>query len=158
MKAIWPKDARSRMMLTLQLAVILPAAILVFLSARHLREIHRERSIQAAIQVDFGQVLAIYEKQIDHKAYDLLDDIRDKFPAPGEACSVTLDRILASHPYVAHVMVYHPHEGFVFRSQPYLLKNDPSFHDEAEHFSKMVETWWRLDYDDFSKKLAMMAE
>ena len=158
MKAIWPKDARSRMMLTLQLAVILPAAILVFLSARHLREIHRERSIQAAIQVDFGQVLAIYEKQIDHKAYDLIDDIRDNFPAPGEACSVTLDRILASHPYVAYVMVYHPHEGFVFRSQPYLLAKDPSFRDEADHFSKMVETWWRLDYDDFSKKLTLMAK
>jgi signal transduction histidine kinase len=158
MKAKRPRNARTRMMLTLQLAVILPAAVLVMLSARHLQTIQRDRAVEAAIQRDFSQVLAISEKQINHKAAELMDDVRSGFPTPGEACSVTLDRILAAHPYVAHLMLYDPEHGFVIRSQPYRLKSDPGFRDEAEHMSKMMEGWWKLEFEDFSKKLAKMQE
>jgi signal transduction histidine kinase len=158
MNAKRPKNQRTRMMLILQLAVILPAATLVILSARHLRTIQRDRSVEAAIQRDFSQVLAISEKQINHKAYDLADDVRNEFPAPGDACSETLDRILGSHPYVAHLMLYDPENGFVIRSQPYRLKNDSGFRQEAEHMTKMMEVWWKLEYDEFAKKLAKMEE
>jgi signal transduction histidine kinase len=158
MKAKRPRNARTRMMLTLQLAVILPAAVLVMLSARHLQTIQRDRAVEAAIQRDFSQVLAISEKQINHKAAELMDDVRSGFPTPGEACSVTLDRILAAHPYVAHLMLYDPEHGFVIRSQPYRLKSDPGFRDEAEHMSKMMEGWWKLEFEDFSKKLAKLQE
>jgi signal transduction histidine kinase len=146
------------MMLTLQLAVILPAAVLVILSAWHLKTIQRDRAVEAAIQRDFSQVLAISEKQINHKAGELMDDVRNDFPAPGEACSVNLDRLLAAHPYVAHLMLYDPEHGFVIRSQPYRLRSDPGFRDEAEHMSKMMEGWWKLEFDEFSKKLAKMQE
>jgi signal transduction histidine kinase len=158
MKAKRPRNARTRMMLTLQLAVILPAAVLVMLSARHLQTIQRDRAVEAAIQRDFSQVLAISEKQINHKAAELMDDVRSEFPAPGDACSVTLDRILAAHPYVAHLMLYDPEHGFVIRSQAYRLKSDPGFREEAEHMSKMMEGWWKLEFEDFSKKLAKMQE
>jgi signal transduction histidine kinase len=146
------------MMLTLQLAVILPAAVLVILSAWHLKTIQRDRAVEAAIQRDFSQVLAISEKHINHRAAELMDDVRSEFPAPGEACSVNLDRVLAAHPYVAHLMIYDPEHGFVIRSQPYRLRNDPGFRDEAEHMSKMMEGWWKLEFDEFSKKLAKMQE
>src|SRR5437868_9733535 len=158
MKAKRPRNARTRMMLLLQLAVILPAATLVILSARHLQTIQRDRAVEAAIQRDFSQVLAISEKQINHKAYELADDVRSEFPAPGEACNETLDRILASHPYVAHLMLYDPENGFVIRSQPYRLKNDAGFREESEHMSKMMDIWWKLEYDEFAKKLAKMEE
>src|SRR2546425_2895096 len=139
MKTKRPINARTRMMLTLQLAVMLPAAVLVILSAWHLKTIQRDRAVEAAIQRDFSQVLAISEKQINHKAYELVDDVRSEFPAPGGACSVTLDRILSTHPYVAHLMLYDPEQGFVIRSQSYQAKNDPVFRDQAEHMSKMME-------------------
>ena len=100
MKTKRPINARTRMMLTLQLAVMLPAAVLVILSAWHLKTIQRDRGVEAAIQRDFSQVLAISEKQINHKAYELADDVRADFPPPGEACSDTLDRILGAHPLV----------------------------------------------------------
>ena len=157
MKAKRPKNARTRMMLTLQLAVMLPAAVLVILSAWHLKTIQRDRAVEAAIQRDFSQVLAISEKQINHKAYELVDDVRADFPPPGEACTETMDRILSTHPYVAHLMLYDPEQGFVMRSQPYRMKNDPGFRDQAEHMSKMMEGWWKLEYAEFSKKLAKMA-
>jgi signal transduction histidine kinase len=158
MKAKRPKNARTRMMLTLQLAVMLPAAVLVLLSAWHLKTIQRDRAVEAAIQRDFSQVLAISEKQINHKAYELVDDVRADFPPPGEACTETMDRILSTHPYVAHLMLYDPEQGFVMRSQPYRMKNDPGFRDQAEHMSKMMEGWWKLEYAEFSKKLAKMAD
>jgi signal transduction histidine kinase len=153
-----PRNARTRLMLTLELAVILPAAVLVILSARHLQTIQRDRAVEAAIQRDFSQVLAISEKQINHKVYELADEVRTDFPDPGDACTVTLDRILAAHPYVAHLMLYDPEHGFTFRSQPYRLKNDPGFRDEAEYMSKMVEGWWKLEYDEFSKKLSKLEQ
>ena len=158
MKAKRPKNARTRMMLTLQLAVMLPAAVLVILSAWHLKTIQRDRAVEAAIQRDFSQVLTISEKQINHKAYELVDDVRADFPPPGEACTETMDRILSTHPYVAHLMLYDPEQGFVMRSQPYRMKNDPGFRDQAEHMSKMMEGWWKLEYAEFSKKLAKMAD
>ena len=158
MKAKRPRNARTRMMLLLQLAVILPAATLVILSARHLQTIQRDRAVEAAIQRDFSQVLAISEKQINHKAYELADDVRSEFPAPGEACNETLDRILAAHPYVAHLMLYDPKNGFVIRSQPDRLKDDPSFGHESEYLSKMMQGWWKLEYDEFAKKLEKLEE
>src|SRR5438105_2641039 len=42
MKAKRPTNARTRMMLTLQLAVMLPAAVLVILSAWHLETVQRD--------------------------------------------------------------------------------------------------------------------
>ena len=123
MKAKQPRSARSRLILTMELAVILPAATLVLLSARHLQTIQRDRAVEAAIQRDFSQVLAISEKQINRKAYELMDDVRNEFPVPGEACSETLDRILGAHPYVAHLMLYDPEHGVVMHSRPDRLKN-----------------------------------
>ncbi len=158
MKAKRPRNERIRLILTLELAVVLPAAVLVILSAWHLKTIQRDRAVEAAIQRDFSQVLAISEKQINHKAFELVDDVRSEFPMPGSACNVTMDRILSTHPYVAHLMLYDPEQGFVIRSQPYRIKNDPGFRDEAEHMSKMMEGWWKLEYYEFSKKLAKMAD
>src|SRR5215471_21118333 len=93
-------NERTRLMLTLELAVVLPAAALVILSALHLNEIQRDRGVEAAFQRDFNQVLAISEKQINRKAEGMVDEIRPEFPGPGNTCVETMDRILAAHPYI----------------------------------------------------------
>ncbi len=118
MKLKRPRNERTRLMLTLELAVVLPAAALVILSALHLKTIERDRGVQAAFQRDFSQVLAISEKQMNQRAYELVDDVRDQFPASGAACAPTMDRILATHPYVSYLFVYDPETGLIFRSQP----------------------------------------
>jgi signal transduction histidine kinase len=148
-----PRNERTRLLLTLELAVILPAAALVILSAWHVLHIQRDRAVEAAIQRDFSQVLAISEKQINQKAYELVDDVRTDFPTPGEACSVTLDRILAAHPYAAHVFVFSPNGGIVFRSQSARLKSDSGFRDEADYLSKMYDGWLKMDFKSMSEKL-----
>jgi signal transduction histidine kinase len=147
-----PRNERTRLLLTLELAVILPAAALVFLSAWHVLHIQRDRAVEAAIQRDFSQVLAISEKQINHKAYELVDDVRADFPTPQEACSETLDRILAAHPYAAHIFLYSPETGMVFRSQSDRL-NDEAFRNEGANLSKMFDGWLKVDFAEMSKKL-----
>jgi signal transduction histidine kinase len=149
-------NERTRLILTLELAVVLPAAALVVLSARHLMHIQRSRGVEAAIQRDFSQVLAISEKQINQKAYEQLDDVRSGFPAPGITCPETLDRLLAGHPYVAHLFAYDPDRGMVFRSQPHRLQNDAAFHAEADELSKMGEGWFRLEFKELAEKMTKM--
>jgi signal transduction histidine kinase len=152
--SIKPRNEKTRLLLTLELAVILPAAALVFLSAWHVLHIQRDRAVEAAIQRDFSQVLAISEKQINQKAYELVDDVRTEVPTPPEACAATLDRVLATHPYVAHMFVFSPGGGMIFRSQSDRLKSDAGFRDEADYLDKMYDGWLKMDFNSMSEKLA----
>jgi len=54
---------RTRLLLTLELAIILPAASLMAFSIWNLRHIQRDKAIEAAIQRDFTYVLKIAEKK-----------------------------------------------------------------------------------------------
>ncbi|MGA8150225.1 MAG: HAMP domain-containing sensor histidine kinase [Terriglobales bacterium] len=150
-------NERTRLMLTLELAVVLPAAALVILSALHLEGIQRDRGVQAAFQRDFSHVLKISEKQFNQKAYDLADDVRIQVPGANNACASTLDRILAAHPYVAHIFVYDPGAGLVFRSQPNRSK-DAHFRDEADGLSSMMGGWMQVAYKEELKHLQEMSK
>ena len=83
----------------------------------------------------------------------MLDDVRPDIPAPGNTCSVTLDKILAAHPYIAHIYVYDPENGMTFRSQPDRLR-ESNFRAEAEDLDKMFDAWMKAAFDDFAKELA----
>jgi len=150
-------NERTRLMLTLELAVVLPAAVLVLLSVLHVNSIQRDKGVQAAFQRDFSHVLKISEKQINQSAYELADEVRGDLPGAGEACSETMDRILASHPYIAHVFLYDPENGLVFRSQPYRMK-DSSFHNEGEDLSSMMTGWMQVEYKDELKHIQEMTK
>jgi signal transduction histidine kinase len=151
----WRGHERARLILTLELAVVLPAAALVVLSVLHLRSIQRDRQVEAAIQRDFFQVLGYSEKQMNQKAYEIVDEVREQFPAPSDACSVELDRLLAANPAIAHVFIYDPNHDLVFRSQQYRLK-EPDFKAEADDLSGMNQNWIRIDYKDLVEKLQGM--
>jgi signal transduction histidine kinase len=138
-------NEKTRLMLTLELAVVLPAAALVFLSAWQLKSIQRDRSIQAAFQRDFTHMLKISEKQMNQRAYELADDVRGQFAEDETPCDETLDHILASSPYVESVFFYSPKIGFLFRSQPSLLR-DAQFRDEANQFYDSAKTWLPAEY------------
>ncbi|MFZ0287176.1 MAG: hypothetical protein WAL32_18255, partial [Terriglobales bacterium] len=157
MKLKRPRNERTRLMLTLELAVVLPAAALVILSALHLKTIERDRGVQAAFQRDFSQVLAISEKQMNQRAYELVDDVRDQFPASGAACAPTMDRILATHPYVSYLFVYDPETGLIFRSQPGRA-DSPIYRSEHDYLSSMFAGWIQADYTDLVKDLEDLAK
>ena len=136
MKTKRPKSERTRLIFFLELAIVLPAAALVFLGAWHLRSIQRDRSVEAAIQRDFSQVLTVSAKQMNLKARVLIDDVRTHFPKPSQACAPALDKLLTEYPYVAHAFIY-TDKGLLVRSQPKRLQ-DVGFQDESADFAKTI--------------------
>src|SRR4026208_1981320 len=68
---------RFRLMLTLGLAVLLPAAALIYVNFSQLRAFERDKVLQAAIHRDFQEYLAITEKRINKKTYKMLEEARD---------------------------------------------------------------------------------
>src|SRR5260370_7957046 len=73
---------RFRLMLTLGLAVLLPAAALIFLNFTQLRSFDRNKKLEAAIRRDFQEVLAIPAKKIAKKAYTMAQAASPAFPSP----------------------------------------------------------------------------
>ena len=51
-------NAKTRLILTLELAVILPVGVLIGLSVHHLKHIERDKAVAAAIQRDFNSAPA----------------------------------------------------------------------------------------------------
>jgi signal transduction histidine kinase len=155
MKKRWWNE-RTRVLLTLELAVVLPAAALIIVNVVQLEKIHRDHAIEALMQRDFTEALAITEKHINEKGYALVNRVRQDFPQPQEACSDELDALLKKYPYVAHVYMYSPQTGFIFRSRQARMDN-PDFRAESEDLEHMV-TWVKLDYEPGVKKLSAMEE
>ena len=130
---------RFRLMLTLGLAVVLPAALLIYMNFRQLHALERDKLIEAAIHRDFQEMLAIAEKKINKKAFTMTEETRNLFPSPDaepEEKQKHLDLVLARSPWLAHVFLF-DEKGFIFRSQPNQL-NDPYVRKEHE---KMVESY-----------------
>ncbi len=130
---------RLRLMLTLELAVMLPAAALIGVNFYHLKSLGREKSLEAAIHRDFQQMLAISEKQLNYKAYKLAEGARDHFPPidmASEGKARRLDDLLSERPWLAHAFIYDPEHGLIFRSQPARM-GDPKALPEHERLSKL---------------------
>lgn len=150
LKRFW--NERTRLMLTLELAVALPAAALIAASVYHLTSIQRESAVEALIQRDFAHVLLIAEKHMNQKAYDLVDDVKGEFPRPDLMCTETLDKILSAHPYASSVFLFRPSSGLMFRAQPDQM-HDPDFAKHSAEQSKMFEGWLKIDFDDVVKMI-----
>jgi signal transduction histidine kinase len=156
MKKRWHWNERTRLLLTLELAVVLPAAALIVFSALRLKSIQRDRQVEAAIQRDFYEVLAISEKQMSAKAYEMVDEIRHQFPPANQACSESLDSLLEQHPYAAHLFLYNPDHATVFRSRQARL-HEPDFRAESDQMEKMLTGWMKLEYSTTVKDFQEMA-
>ena len=134
-------------MLTLELAVMLPAAALIGLNFYQLKSIQRDKMLERAIHRDFHQMLAIAEKQINQHAYTEVEAIRDRFPSPDldkwEKLE-TLDGLLADRPELSHVFLFEADRGFLFRSQPRQM-NAPGFLEERERIWKAFSGWLTVD-------------
>jgi signal transduction histidine kinase len=148
-KSLW--TGRRRLMFMMEL-VVLPATGLIVFSLYHLHSLQRDRAVEAAIQRDFQHVLKISEKRMNGQLNDMIDDVRQEFPKKGETCSVALDRILAEHPYAAHVFVYDKEKGIVFRSQPKRM-NEMDFRTESDKFLTMIAAWFPLEGESIAKVL-----
>lgn len=151
MKLKWFRSGRARILLTLQLAVVLPAAALIFLNFRYVNSVQRDKLVEAAIQRDFQQVLAISEKKLDQRAQAMVAEIQAQFPGFGPNLPAELDGILERYPYVAHVFVCDHEKGVIARSQPGRL-SDPWFQKESAHFITGMAKYMPVEMKDLLEK------
>src|SRR6516162_6085663 len=107
---------RSRMLLVMLVAVLLPAAALIVVNIRQLRAIQREKAIEAVLQRDYQQMLAISEKRIVDHAYEAVED--DKATFPEQPTAKSLKAFLTTHPDIAHVFVWSEKGKLILESQP----------------------------------------
>ena len=137
---------RFRLMLTLGLAVLLPAAALIYLNFSELRTFERDKVLEAAIHRDFQEVLAITEKNINKKAYAMIEDARDRFPSPDtdeQEKEKQLDRLLSKSPWMAHAFLF-DEKGLVMRSRPEQM-NDKSISEEHDRLAENFRGWFGLE-------------
>ena len=146
---------RFRLILTLGLAVLLPAAALILVNFNQLRTFDRDKVLEAAIHRDFQEYLAISEKKIDKKAISIAEEARDKFPAldstPQEK-EKALDKFLTNNPHLAHAFIF-DEKAFVFRTQPSQL-NDEYVRKERDRVSDTIRKWLDVDGDQMVEMLS----
>src|SRR5215210_7889178 len=78
-------NTRFRLVLTLGLAVVLPALTLIFVNFQHVKSIQRDKKVEALIHRDFQYLLSISSKKINEKAYALTEQARDGFPSDSDS-------------------------------------------------------------------------
>jgi hypothetical protein len=137
---------RFRLLLTLGLAVVLPAAALIYVNLSQLRAFERDKVLEAAIHRDFQEMLAITEKKINKKAYLMTEDVRTLFPSPDadpEEKEKQLDLILARSPWLSHVFLF-DEDSFIFRSQPGQM-SDKYIRKEHEQMAESYHGWFGME-------------
>lgn len=147
-RRFWSGNTRFRLMLTLELAVMLPAATLIYLNFHHLKSIKREKNVEATIHRDFQYMLSVSEKKINDKLYTMTEEVRDVFPSPDAGTEAdkgrALDLILSKNPSLAHAFLYDAEKGFIFRSQP-RPTTDQYFRAEHDRMSETLRGWFGLE-------------
>ena len=147
MKSKREGNTRFRLILTLGLAVVLPALTLIFVNFRHVRSIKRDKKLESLIHRDFEYILSISEKQCNERAYALAEQAKDLFPspdAPEEEKTKQLDVVLARNPWFSHVFIFDKEKPIVFRSQPGKW-SDPAFQEDHEHFKRVYSGWFGIE-------------
>jgi signal transduction histidine kinase len=137
---------RFRLMLTLGLAVLLPAAALIYVNFSQLRAFERDKVLEAAIHRDFQEMLAITEKKMNKKVYMMTEEARDLFPTPdtdAQEKEKKLDLILSKSPWLSHVFLF-DEKSLVFRTQPQQM-GDKYIREEQERMAESYHGWFGME-------------
>ena len=156
----WRLTERTRTLLTLELAIVLPAAALMAFSIWNLKDIQRDQAIEAAIQRDFNYVLKIAEKKSWVRANDLVEPARKEFPSPDDGSKIKdeLDHLLSQHPEFAYAVLYDKQNNLlVGRMQPNRGQDD-DFCMRTQHSISWLESWLPMEAPTLVEHVRMMAE
>jgi signal transduction histidine kinase len=161
MYKMWRLTDRTRTLLTLELAIVLPAAALMAFSVWNLKHIQRDKAIEAAIQRDFTSVLKIAEKKSWERANDLLTPVLREFPNPeGDPSRIKaqLEHILLENPEYAYAVLYDKKSNLLLsRIQPG-REHDDVFCERTQDEINMAVNWAEMEAPNMATKLRIMAE
>ncbi len=155
----WRLTERTKTLLTLELAIVLPAAALMGFSIWNLKHIQRDKAVEAAIQRDFQHVLKIAERKSWHQANDLVSPVRKEFPNPDDGQIKTkLEHLLLGHPEYAYAALYDKKNNlFVSRMQPG-REQDQAFCGFTQEDITMLASWLPSEASNTVKHLRKMKE
>ena len=135
-------------MLTLELAVMLPAAALIYVNFAHLKSLKHGKKVEATIHRDFLYTLSMSEKKINDRVFEMTDEIRDLFPSPIAGTDSdrgrAIDQILSGHPWAAHAFIYDSEKGLLLRSQCHPMA-EPYIRKEHDHLNALYSGWFGLE-------------
>jgi hypothetical protein len=143
MKSRREGNTRFRLVLTLGLAVVLPALTLIVVNFQHVKSIQRDKKIEGLIHRDFHYLLSNSAKKINGRAYELTEQARDLFPAESdteEEKRKKFDQILAKSPWISHVFLFEQKKGVILQAQRACVTEK-----EAEDFKAMYHAWLGLE-------------
>ena len=143
MKSSRESNTRFRLVLTLGLAVVLPALTLIFVNFQHVKSIQRDKKVEALIHRDFQYLLSNSAKKISTKAFDLVEQARASFPSeadPYDDKKRKFDELLGKSPWFAHVAYFDHKTGAVVQAQPNSIPDA-----EAASLNKMYSGWLNLE-------------
>jgi signal transduction histidine kinase len=143
MKSKREGNTRFRLVLTLGLAVVLPALTLIYVNFKHVKSIQRDKNVEALIHRDFQYLLSTSATKINEKAYELTEQARDAFPDEADSDDEKrrkFERLLKKSPWFAHVVFFDSKKGVIVQKQPELI-------GEREHIAldKMYGGWLSLE-------------
>jgi signal transduction histidine kinase len=141
-RALLGGNTRFRLVLTLGLAVVLPALSLIYITFQHVKSIQRDKKVEALIQQDFQYLLYAAIKKMNGKTYKLTEEARDLFPAEADSDEEKkrkLASILENRPWFAHVALFDAKKGTIVQGQPALTAPD------LEMSAKMYTGWLNLE-------------
>ena len=138
-------NTRSRLFLTLGLAVVLPALGLVYVSVKHVKGIQRDKKVEALIHRDFQYILSITEKKISQKTNSLVEQARDSFPPDGYSEAdkrKKLNELLEQTPWFAYAFMFDAdkgEKGLIMQAQPKVAAK------EVESMARMYGGWFSVE-------------
>jgi signal transduction histidine kinase len=127
------------------LAVMLPAAALVVTSVVYLRHIQRDKIFDNSIKMEYQQTLALAERRIDDRAFEIAEKDQAAFPDVDD--SDGLDAFLSAHPDISHALIWNGKGKMTLRSQPGRM-NDPEFQASGKRLAAELGSWWDLAADE----------
>ena len=138
-------STRFRLVLTLGLAVVLPALTLIYVSFQHVKSIKRDKKVEALIHRDFQYLLYAGIKKINSEAYAKTGEARDQFPSDSDSEDEKrrkLKAILQTHPWFDHVFLFDskdPKKSTIVEGQPGLKE------EQIKGWGTMYTTWLSLE-------------
>ena len=156
----WKLNDRTKTLLTLELAITLPALALMAFSIWNLKHIQRDKAIEAAIQRDFSYVLKIAEKKSWEKANDMVTSVRAEFPNFDDSSKVKsqLEDVLRKHPEFSIAVLYDKKTNMLVSSIQPSHDDNSDYCMTAGEAIKSVSAWLPMEAPDMASHIRMLKE
>jgi signal transduction histidine kinase len=143
-RAILRGNTRFRLVLTLGLAVVLPALTLIYVSFKHVKSIKRDKKVEALIHRDFQYLLYAGIKKLNSETYAKTGAARDQFPSDSDSEEEKrrkLKAILQNQPWFDHVFLFDSKDP-----KKAIVEAQPGHKDEqVKGWGSMYVTWLSLE-------------